>query len=159
MAFGQGLSLKARAIGLLSRREYSRNELRRRLVPHCAEAAELDALLDELEQSKLLSNQRFAESLVNRRAAQHGSRRIAQELRKHGVSDDTVSQVVHELQGDELERARSVWEKRFGTAPTDAKEYARQFRFLAARGFPADSLRRILSETGAPVPDLPPEVE
>ncbi|NMM79239.1 recombination regulator RecX, partial [Acidovorax sp. SRB_24] len=39
---------------------------------------------------------------------------------------------------------RSVWDKRFGAAPADAKAWARQVRFLTARGFAADVVRRVV---------------
>jgi len=159
MAVGRGVSLKARAIGLLSRREYARGELRRRLESHCSEPEQLEALLDELEQGNLLSDKRYAESMVNRRAVQYGARRIARELRKQGVPDETVSDALSHLEIDEFDRARAVWRKRFGCPPSDAREYARQFRFLAARGFPSDALRRILAELNASLPDLPTDVD
>src|SRR3546814_2337183 len=59
-------SLKARAVGFLSRREHSRLELERKLAPYAADAAELERVLDQLEREQWLSNQRFAQALVNR---------------------------------------------------------------------------------------------
>ena len=56
------VSLRERALRILVRREYSRLELRRRLLEHAASEEELDALLDTLEQKKQLSDQRYAES-------------------------------------------------------------------------------------------------
>ena len=141
-------SLKARAIALLSRREHSRVELRRKLAPHSDDPAELERTLDELERANLLSSERFAESLLHRKAQRHGSRRIVQELRGHDLPEDTISRMQASLQASEYERAREVWVRKFGAAPADAKEYARQFRFLANRGFPPDCLRRILAEMG-----------
>ena len=46
----------------------------------------------------------------------------------------------------ELERAREVWTRKFGTPPADAREWARQARFLQGRGFPTDVIRRLLRE-------------
>lgn len=146
---GGKLSLKARAIGLLSRREHSRNELRRKLAAHCEDPAELDTLLNELERGNWLSQERFAESLVHRRASRHGLRRIMQELRQHELPEETLAGVAEKLRATEPARAREVWEKRFGSAPADAKEYARQLRYMAARGFSAETLRRILAEAPA----------
>ena len=53
----QPLSLKARAVGLLSRREHSRAELQRKLAPHAEDPASLETLLNELEQGGWLSQQ------------------------------------------------------------------------------------------------------
>jgi regulatory protein len=54
---------------------------------------------------------------------------------------------VAELRGSEADRAREVWRKKFGRAPTDAAERAKQMRFLAARGFGGEAIRRVV--TGA----------
>lgn len=153
---GSKLSLKARAISLLSRREHSRAELRRKLAPHSDDADSLEALLDDLERGNWLSQERFAESLLHRRAARHGWRRILQELRQHELPDETLADAAEKLQATEYERAKEVWRKRFGTPPADAKEYARQLRYMGTRGFTADSVRRVLAEVDSNLPnDLP----
>ena len=41
-------------------------------------------------------------------------------------------------------RALAVWAKRFGAIAPDAAGRAKQMRFLAARGFGADVIRRVL---------------
>lgn len=148
-----GLSLKARAIGLLSRREHSRSELRRKLAPRCDDPDQVEKLLDELERGNWLSQERFAESLVHRRAARHGTRRILQELRQHDLPEETLTELAQGLHATEYPRALEVWRKRFGSPPADAREYARQFRYMANRGFAPDCLRRILADNGADVSD------
>src|SRR5690349_4525778 len=70
------LSLKARALKYLSMREHSRLELARKLSRHAQEGDDVEALLNWLEAAKFLSQERFAESLVNRRAARFGNSRI-----------------------------------------------------------------------------------
>ncbi|HEU0230237.1 MAG TPA: recombination regulator RecX [Burkholderiaceae bacterium] len=141
-----GRSLKARAVAYLSRREYSRLELRRKLSPHAQDPTELERVLDDLEREQWLSDDRFARALVHRKAARQGTARIVQELRRHGLPDERLDAVRTQLQGTELERAREVWRKKFNGPPGDAREYARQYRFLASRGFSADCLRRILGD-------------
>lgn len=142
----KGPSLKARAVAMLSRRENSRLELQRKLAPHASSPEELQQLLDDLERENWLSNQRFAQNLAHRRSATQGVNRIVQELRQHGLADETVSALQQQLRQTELERARAVWDKKFGQAPQDAKAYAKQFRFLATRGFSSECLRRILGD-------------
>ncbi|MGB6103678.1 MAG: recombination regulator RecX [Pusillimonas sp.] len=141
-----GPSLKARAIGYLSRREHSRHELSRKLAPHTDDPQQVESLLNELERENWLSNERFTQSLLNRRAPRQGASRILNELRQHGVDDAAIASAGQQLHDTELERARAVWEKKFGQAPANAKDYARQYRFLASRGFSAESLRRILGD-------------
>lgn len=141
-----GPTLKARAIGYLSRREHSRYELSRKLAPFAEAPQEIESLLNQLERENWLSNERFAQSLLNRRASRQGASRILNELRQHGVDDAAIASMGQQLQDTELERARAVWEKKFGQLPVNAKDYARQYRFLASRGFAAECLRRILGD-------------
>lgn len=139
------LSLEQRALGLLSRREFSRVELRRRLAPHAEQAEALEALLDRLESRRLLSDQRFTESLIHRRGARYGVAMIRQELARHGVSDDEAQESLERLRASEFDRAREVWRKRFGEQPAaDSAERLRQMRFLASRGFSHEVIRRLL---------------
>ena len=74
-AIGQ-LSLKGRALRYLSAREHSRAELERKLASHEEEPGQLARVLDELLAKGFISEQRVAESVVNRRAPRMGSLRI-----------------------------------------------------------------------------------
>ncbi len=129
------ISLKARALRYLAAREHSRVELARKLARYAAEGDDVEALLDKLEAAKLLSEERFSESLVNRRAARFGNQRILAELQSHHLNEGLLSEVKAGLEQDESVRAKEVWRKRFGRAPVDAAERAKQMRFLMQRGF------------------------
>lgn len=149
------LSLKGRALRHLSRREHSRLELQRKLAPHAESAEALDALLDELESARLLSGQRFAESLVYRKAERFGSALIRRELRSHALEPDIVAQQLALLEQTELARARALRDRRFGEPPESAQGRARQARFLMARGFRAEVVYRAVgSRTEPDEPDL-----
>ena len=141
-----GPSLKARAIAYLSRREHSRRELVQKLAEHAPDAETLEYLLDDLEREDWLSHERFAHSLVNRRASRQGTMRIVQELRQHAVPDHVIASVEEELQASESDRARNVWEKKFGVRANDARSYARQYRFMMSRGFSSDCVRHVLGD-------------
>ncbi len=143
-----GLSLKARAIGYLSRREHSRAELARKLQPYTDpdDPRQLDRLLDELAEGNWQSDQRFAQSLLHRRAPKKGAALVLQELRQHGLPASQLEELRHSLEASELDRAREVWQRKFGQPPADKREYAKQYRFLASRGFSARCLNSILGE-------------
>lgn len=173
MAAPGRLSLKARALKLLAQREHSRTELRRKLLPHAVAFCEaqqtaandagaltggastasaetphqcLDKLLDWLEAHRYLSEERFVESRVHARASRFGNMRIKLELAQHGlaVNADTAAQ----LKASELERARALWQRRFGGPAEDAAGRAKQMRFLAGRGFSGETIRRVVSGAG-----------
>lgn len=143
----KGPSLKMRAVGYLSRREHAREELARKLAAYADDADEVEAVLDALEKEGWLSTERFAQSLVHRRASRQGTARIVQELRQHGVDDNQVAELRDQLRATEYDRALEVWKKRFDVKPADRAAYAKQARFLASRGFAHDVIRRILGDS------------
>jgi regulatory protein len=139
-------SLRERALRLLARREYSRDELQRRLAPHVEEAEALETLLDDLKRRGWLSEQRVVEQVVHARQAKFGGRRIAHELREKGVAEELIAGALGEF--DELATARSVWAKKFGALPADANERGKQMRFLMSRGFGGETIRKVLQGSG-----------
>jgi regulatory protein len=139
------LSLKGRALQLLSGREHSRAELERKLARFEQEPGSLTRALDELQTKDFISEQRVVDSVLHRRAAKLGSARIQHELQTKGLDPDTVRSAVAALHSTELERAYEVWRKKFSQAPQDAAQHAKQMRFLASRGFSADAIRRVIS--------------
>ncbi len=144
----QPRSLMARSVDALSRREYSRKELRGKLLEKLEDgqsAADVDAVLDELEAKNYLSNERCARSRVRMRSPRYGNRRLAYELSMQGIDSETVQAALQEA-GDEFERAWQVWRKRFRNPPEDYKERGRQARFLSARGFGFDMIERVFDK-------------
>jgi regulatory protein len=137
------ISLKGRALRYLSAREHSRMELRRKLARHAQEGEDVEAVLDALEAAKLLSESRFSESLVHRRAARYGNNRILTELQSHGIDSDALDGIRSELAEDEGARAMAVWRKKFSIPPVDASERARQMRFLQQRGFTHGAIQSV----------------
>jgi regulatory protein len=138
------LSLKGRALKYLAAREHSRPELERKLAEHEEEPGQIARVLDELEAKGLLSQARFIESLVHRKAARFGTARLRQELQRHGLDADILGDALDSLGASEFERARAVWARKFDRAPDDAPARARQMRFLASRGFSAEVIRRVV---------------
>ena len=143
MAFDQ-ISLKGRALRLLAGREHSRAELERKLKTHETEPGELARALDELDAKGFISEQRVLESVVHRRASRLGAARVKQELQAKGLDPAAVAEAVAALRGTEVERAREVWRRKFGSPPVDATERGKQMRFLLARGFGAEAIRRVV---------------
>ena len=138
------ISLKGRALRYLAGREHSRAELVRKLAPHEEEPGQIERVLDDLQAKDFISEERVVASVLNRRAASLGGARLRQELQAKGIDPERVRDAVAQLKDTELERAQEVWRKRFGDAPEDTKQWARQVRFLMARGFSADVVRRVV---------------
>lgn len=138
------LSLRERAIRYLAQREHSRAELARKLTRYASEPDEIAPLLDDLVRRRLLSDERYAEARAHSLAPRFGAARIKHELRAKGVAKATIERVASATRGNELERARVAWAKRFGGAGASAPERARQARFLAGRGFSHDVIRKVI---------------
>jgi regulatory protein len=142
-------SLKGRALRLLSGREYSRAELEHRLQAFEEAPGELAQALDELQAKDFISEARVIESVLNRRSSKLGASRIRQELQGKGLERDAVLQAVAGLKNTELARAREVWFRKFGSKSADAlaepAERGKQMRFLAARGFDGEVIRKVVS--------------
>ena len=143
---GFGLSLKGRALHLLAAREHSRAELERKLKPHEETPGQLAQVLDELQARDFISEARVVESVINRRAGRFGASRIKYELQNKGLGAEAVADAVDRLKGSELERAQSIWRKKFDGPAADAAGRAKQMRFLAARGFGGEVIRRVVSQ-------------
>jgi regulatory protein len=139
-------SLKGRALRLLGQREHSRSELERKLAKYEEEPGTLARALDELAAKDFISEARVVQSVLHQRAGRHGAARVRQELLHKGIAPEAVAEAIAALAGSELQRAREVWQQRFGTPPHDAAERAKQMRFMLARGFAAGVVAKVLRE-------------
>ena len=151
---GFKLSLKGRALRLLSQREHSRAELVRKLSPHEEVPGELAQALDDLQAKGFIDETRVLESVLNHRKAKLGNGRIKQELQAKGLAPAAVAQAMLDLKDSELERAKGVWQKKFGAPAADANERAKHYRFLLTRGFSSEVVRKVVKQSGAPDEDF-----
>ena len=151
---GFKLSLKGRALRLLSQREYSRAELVRKLSPHEEVPGELAQALDDLQAKGFIDETRVLASVLNHRAPKLGNGRIRQELLAKGLAPGAVSQAMLDLKDSEFARAQTIWQKKFGTPAADANERAKHHRFLLTRGFSSEVVRKVVKLSGAPDEDF-----
>ena len=130
---------RLQAMNLLSRREHLRQELQVKLLKRFGREAQpaIESVLDELEQDKLLSDERYVTSYVNSRSNRgYGPERIRQELRQRGVQAQLLETALAEAEVDWVLLAHRVRVKKFGvSSPSDFRERSRQLRFLLYRGF------------------------
>ena len=143
-------TLKARAVALLARREYSRAELREKLVAggdRDADAmAAVDAVLDELAALGYLSDARFAQVLVQQKSGGYSRRAIGATLKAKGVSSEAATEALAASAVDDQDAMVALWRRRFGKAPRDDREKSRQVRFLQSRGFSLSAIFKLLRD-------------
>ncbi len=155
MSFG-ALSVKGRALRYLAHREHSRLELEQKLArrvlgtPEASAAAQIAQALDELCARGLISAERVAESVLTSRAPRYGVYRLRQTLQAKGLDATLVAATLATARLTELERARALWQRRYGTPASSAADRARQMRFLAGRGFEGAVIRAVVQGGGEP---------
>ena len=130
-------------------REHSRQELYKKLIQkEYSEDVDLNKLLDELEESDYLSDQRFTESFIRYRVSRgQGKVKITNDLKMRGVSDSLISLSMQQADADWFALASQLRERKYGeNIPHDYKEKAKQMRFLFNRGFDAEMIRSALND-------------
>ena len=147
-------SPKVLAVRMLARREYSRAELAQRLARKGLPRDEIEQALDALAEGGYLSDARYANAVVAQRSGRYGKRAIAHALREKGITaPDAHAAMVPLADTDEFADATALWQQRFGAAPANEKEKARQVRFLLSRGYGLSVALRVLRAAGAPAED------
>ena len=140
-------SLMARAVDSLSRVEQPRRELERRLIKGLEDSEtkeDVKAVLDRLEEMKLLSDQRFAEMKVRSAAPRMGDRKLQAELRRSGVDEATVRAAMEQLDEPEELRCWRVWCRKWSELPKDWKTREKMIRYLSYRGFGMGAIQKVL---------------
>lgn len=138
--------VRATALMLLSRREYSRFELESKLEERYGKDISplVTEVLDSLKSEGLQSDVRFVELLLQaRRHRGCGPLRIAQELKQKGVAVSIFTPLLDAGSESWFALAHSVRIKKFGERlPLGVEERARQQRFLQYRGFTPEQIRQ-----------------
>ena len=131
------------AMRLLGRRAHSRAELRGKLVGRGFENDSVEELLQGLEDQDLLSDERFAMSLIASRAETgYGPNRIGLELRNRGVSEELAREALAKAEVDWGQQVTDQAVRKFGSDPAQTfPEWARRARYLERRGFGQDAIR------------------
>ena len=135
---------KNSAIYSLAMREHSRYELKKKLLKkNYSENVDLEKILDEIEASDYLSDQRFAESFIRSRVSRgQGKIKIINELKQRGVNAVLIKISMQESNVDWFDLANQIRERKFGeNIPADYKEKTKQMRFLSGRGFDSEMIR------------------
>ncbi|MHC8403870.1 recombination regulator RecX [Pseudomonas sp. TMB3-21] len=144
------VAVRRTAMDLLARREHGRVELTRKLRQRGALPEMIDAALDRLTEEGLLSESRYLESFVSYRARSgHGPLRIREELGQRGLQRTDIELAIRESGINWQEQLEDTWRRKFsGHLPIDARERAKQGRFLSYRGYSMEMISRLFSGRG-----------
>ncbi|MDH5634146.1 MAG: recombination regulator RecX [Gammaproteobacteria bacterium] len=138
--------MRAKAMDYLARREHGAAELVAKLIAKDCPAPVAESVVSRLVEENLVSDERYVEALVNsRRNRGQGPRRIQQELRDKGITDELIGAYLDHRDPVWLDSLRQVRIKKFGSKPAIGyKERAKQARFLQYRGFSPDQIFQVL---------------
>lgn len=141
------VAVRRTAMDLLARREHGRVELTRKLRQRGAPPEMIEEALDRLTEDGLLSEARYLESFVSYRARSgYGPLRIREELSQRGLQRGDIELALRESGIDWQEQLQDVWRRKFaGHLPIDARERAKQGRFLSYRGYSVELINRLFS--------------
>lgn len=128
---------------LLSRREHSQTELRKKLSDLEISTDIIDETIKKFAEKDIQSDLRFAEALV--RGAYYrgkGPVFVERELNNHNIDFALVRELVNDEDFDWFESSKAVRVKRFGEdLPDDWTAKQKQMRFLQYRGFAQEQIK------------------
>lgn len=149
-----------RAMRILSQRDHSKAELRRKLQQPVLRPAgagqpepvqvtdeQLDALVSWCEENGWLDDVRFTERFIASRSRKgYGPLRIRQELGQKGIARDDIACAMQECEIDWQQQAAEQAERKFGTPlPTEWKAKAKVLRYLQAKGFAMEHIQSVFT--------------
>ncbi|WP_374247881.1 regulatory protein RecX [Thermomonas sp.] len=140
-----------RALGLLTRREHSRQELARKLLQRGVETAVAATVIDKLSAAGWQDDARFAESLLRSRAGSgYGPGWIRAELATHGLGGELIAATLDGFEGDWAENARDLLQRRHPQALAGDRDARRKVMdFLLRRGFGMEHVRAAINHDQA----------
>lgn len=141
---------KEKCLRLLALRPRAAAELRQRLRRDGYEEEATEAAIAALQQVGLVDDREFARSWIASRQAGGGAsrRRLAWELRRKGVSDALIRElVVNGIDEEtETEQARQLARRRMPAEPADPRACQRFRELLLRRGFEYGTVQVVMRE-------------
>lgn len=137
-----------KALYLLEYRNYSKRELTEKIARTAASREAAQAAAGRMEELGLIDDRRFGEDyakeLFSRKG--YGARRVAQELRRKGLDQELVQELVEKYGGPEQseKNIRRVLEKKYPGWQEDEKVRRRAFAALQRLGYSYQEVREAM---------------
>jgi len=144
-------AVKDRCYKLLSGRDHGAEELKRKLVRKGFSESMSSKVVTEFREKDLLNDKSYALKFAQDKyhLKQWGPRKIQSALFKKGVSNQIITEVIHELKSNinpvdtciELALKRR---RHFLREPDSFKRKQKIFRYLAGKGYSSDKIKKAL---------------
>lgn len=136
------------AVYLLSRRDYSRQELVRRLTLSRYVPEEIEAAVERVSGRGYLDDAAFARNQYEQlnRTGRYGIRAIRFKLAQKGLAEAVISEITgdYDLE-EEYEQALRLLAAKFDS-PVTGEQKQKIARFLSARGFDDSTIERVFTQ-------------
>lgn len=134
----------------LNAKWYSEKKLVEKLRKLHYPAAEIDDVLQKCRDYGFVNDDMLAEEFAKSQSSRgRGSRRIANELYRHGLTGEAAEKALELIAPNDEEAARTALQSKLASLKNETdwrKKREKAFRFLANRGFPLDVIYTILDE-------------
>lgn len=136
------------ALRWLNAKWYSESKLREKLCKSHYPAAEIDDVLQKCRDYGFVNDEMLAEEFAKSQSSRgRGSRRIANELYRHGLTGEAAEKALELIVPNDEEAAAEALKHKLSSwknEPDWRKRREKAFRFLANRGFPLEVIYTVL---------------
>ena len=140
---------REKALLLLSYRDHSKEELRRKLL-RSADGEAADAAADRMEELGLIDDAAYARRLAEEllQVRHYGRQRAVFEMLKKGIDRETVLGAVDAFDGDPPARALKLLQKKYPRGIADEAARRRASAMLQRCGYTWEDIRQALNNYG-----------
>ncbi|MBR4173691.1 MAG: regulatory protein RecX [Clostridia bacterium] len=138
---------KEKALRLLAFRSHSEKELSDKLIMAGAKREDLPYVMDFVKEYGFVNDGEYACHLAKdlKNLKKYGKKRIADELKKRGISAEYIENALSELTDDEEEALLPLVEKKL-SGSFEQKSIDRAIRYFIYRGYAFDDIKRCIEK-------------
>lgn len=134
--------VRAKALGLIGRRDYSQSELQKKLLEKFPqEASFVQEVIEEFLKSSWISDMRYTQEFVREKSqyGKWGPIKISQKLREKGIEKGVIQSIIESDFSEEIQQevakqlAEEKWNRLYKKTAPERKAAVQ--RFLSSRGF------------------------
>ncbi len=136
------------SIFLLSRRDYSEKELRKKYKEKEYLEDDVNIVLNYLKENNYQSDERFTRSFINSKLSKMGIKKIKSHLSfEKGITKEVIEHVLDDMELNEINTVIRLLESKYRNKDlTDHKEKSKAFRYLVSKGFSFDDINNAIDE-------------
>ena len=95
----------------------------------------IEDIIDDFKKKNWLSDERVVSSYLNLKGNLYGEKRIWFELRKIGINDQVIEEILQTFEFCDYEKAKVLLSKKYKDQSTSMKEKIKRRDYLMRRGF------------------------